>query len=69
MVDRTNWDQWEDQGSQDWRARANQIIDELLSNYELEPLEQSLHKEIQDLFRRTCSEPDVKLPSFTEQTV
>jgi len=69
MVDRTNWDQWEDQGSHDWRSRANQIIDELLSTYEVEPLEDKLHEEIQELFRTTCSDPDVVLPSFTEEKV
>jgi trimethylamine---corrinoid protein Co-methyltransferase len=69
MVDRTNWDQWEDQGSHDWRSRANGIIDELLSTYEVEPLDNKLHEEIQDLFRRTCSDNDVKLPAFTEQPV
>lgn len=66
MVDRTNWDQWKDQGSRDWRIRANEVIDELLASYEVEPLEPKLHKDIQDLFRRTCSDPDVKLPAFTE---
>ena len=25
MVDRTNWDQWQDQGSRDWRQRANEV--------------------------------------------
>jgi len=69
MIDRTNWDQWQEQGSQDWRARSNQIIDELLSTYEVEPLEDKLHQEIQDLFRKTCNEKDVVLPSFTEQKV
>ena len=69
MVDRTNWDQWEDQGSNDWRARSNQIINELLGSYEVEPLDEKLHTEIQDLFRRTCSDPNVILPSFTEQKV
>jgi trimethylamine--corrinoid protein Co-methyltransferase len=66
MVDRTNWDQWEDQGSRDWRRRANEMIDELLANYEVEPLDQTLHAEIQDLFRSTCKEKDIKLPAFTE---
>lgn len=69
MVDRTNWDQWEDQGSHDWRARSNQIIDELLASYEVEPLDQKIHTEIHELFRRTCKEPGVVLPSFTEQSV
>ena len=66
MVDRTNWDQWEDQGSRDWRKRANEIIDELLAGYEVEPLDEKIHKEIQDLFHRTCSDKDAKFPSFTE---
>jgi len=66
MVDRTNWDQWADQGSKDWRVRAGEIIDETLKNYEVEPLPEKLHTEIQDLFLRTCNEKDVTLPAFTE---
>ncbi len=66
MVDRTNWDQWEDQGSHDWRSRANQIIDELLASYEVEPLDQKFHQEIREMFRRTCSDQNVVLPEFTE---
>jgi trimethylamine--corrinoid protein Co-methyltransferase len=66
MVDRTNWDQWEAQGSRDWRMRANEVIDETLASYEVEPLDPKIHGEIQNLFRRTCSEPDVVLPAFTE---
>jgi trimethylamine---corrinoid protein Co-methyltransferase len=66
MVDRTNWDQWQDQGSRDWRARANEVIDELLASYEVEPLDSKIHEDIQDLFRRTCKEENVKLPAFTE---
>lgn len=66
MVDRTNWDQWEEQGSRDWRRRANEVIDEALNSYEVEPLDDRLHREIQDLFRTTCNEKDVKLPPFAE---
>ena len=67
MIDRTNWDQWADQGSRDWRARANDVIDETLAAYEVEPLEDKVHAEIQDLFRRTCREEgEVTLPAFTE---
>lgn len=69
MVDRTNWDQWEDQGSRDWRKRANEIIDENLASYEVEPLDAKMHKEIQDMFRRTCSDKDVVLPEFTNVDV
>jgi trimethylamine---corrinoid protein Co-methyltransferase len=64
MVDRTNWDQWEAQGSRDWRARALEVIDETLASYEEPPLDPKLHREIQDLFRRTCQEPDVQLPQW-----
>jgi trimethylamine--corrinoid protein Co-methyltransferase len=67
MVDRTNWDQWAEQGSRDWGARANEVIDETLAAYEVEPLDAKVHTEIQDLFRRTCREEgEVTLPAFTE---
>jgi trimethylamine--corrinoid protein Co-methyltransferase len=66
MVDRTNWDQWAEQGSRDWRVRANEIIDENLRTYELEPLPDELHAEIRGLFLRTGKEKDVTLPAFTE---
>jgi trimethylamine:corrinoid methyltransferase-like protein len=66
MVDRTNWDQWADQGSRDWRARANEVIDETLAAYEVEPLDEKVHAEIQDLFKRTCKDGAVDLPAFTE---
>jgi trimethylamine---corrinoid protein Co-methyltransferase len=65
MVDRTNWDQWEDQGSRDWRRRANEVIDETLAAYEVEPLPEKTHEAIRDLFRRTCKEEGVSLPSFS----
>jgi trimethylamine:corrinoid methyltransferase-like protein len=66
MVDRTNWDQWAEQGSRDWRARANEIIDENLATYEVEPLPEKLHGEIRDLLLRTGNDKDVTLPAFTE---
>jgi trimethylamine--corrinoid protein Co-methyltransferase len=66
MVDRTNWDQWREAGSRDWRQRANEVIDETLAAYEVEPLDEKLHVEIQDLFRRTCKEEGVILPAFAE---
>jgi trimethylamine---corrinoid protein Co-methyltransferase len=65
-LDRTNWDQWAEQGSRDWRARASEVIDETLANYEVEPLEQRVHDEIQHLIRSTSSDPGVVLPAFTE---
>jgi trimethylamine---corrinoid protein Co-methyltransferase len=67
-LDRTNWDQWAEQGSRDWRARANEVIDETLAAYEVEPLEQRIHGEIQQLIRSTCSDPAAVLPAFTEHT-
>jgi trimethylamine--corrinoid protein Co-methyltransferase len=66
MIDRTNWDQWAEQGSQDWRARANAVIDEKLAEYEVEPLERQLHDAIGELFRRSCREDGLTLPAFTE---
>jgi trimethylamine--corrinoid protein Co-methyltransferase len=65
-VDRTNWDQWAAQGSRDWRARANAVIDEKLAEYEVEPLERRLHDEIGALFRRTSREQGITLPALTE---
>ena len=66
-LDRTNWDQWGEQGSRDWRARANEVIDEQLSNYEVAPLDASLRTEIEGLISNTCREvPGVALPAFTE---
>jgi trimethylamine--corrinoid protein Co-methyltransferase len=66
MVDRTNWEQWTEQGSHDWRARANAVIDEVLAGYAVEPLERRLHDEIRALFRRTCGDQGVALPAFGE---
>jgi trimethylamine--corrinoid protein Co-methyltransferase len=66
MVDRTNWDQWEAQGSKTWRDRALERIDETLAAYEEEPLPERLHAEVRDLFRRTCSDEGVVLPAFEE---
>jgi trimethylamine--corrinoid protein Co-methyltransferase len=68
MIDRTNWDQWGEQGSRDWRARANSVIDETLAAYEVEPLEQRFHDEVRALFRRTCPEGGAVLPGLTETT-
>lgn len=63
MVDRTNWDQWASQGSRHWRQRALDVVDETLAAYEEEPLPQALHREIQDLLRRTCKEEVGALPA------
>lgn len=62
MVDRTNWDQWEVQGSRTWRDRALEQIDELLGRYEEAPLPDALHAEIRGLISRTGLEPGATLP-------
>jgi trimethylamine--corrinoid protein Co-methyltransferase len=65
MVDRTNWDQWQEQGSRDWRARANQVIDETLASYEVEPLPEAQHREIREMFVKTCREEEsFELPAL-----
>jgi trimethylamine:corrinoid methyltransferase-like protein len=64
MVDRTNWDQWEAQGSRHWRQRALEVVDETLAAYEEEPLPPSLHRTIQDLLVRTCKEDVAALPAL-----
>jgi trimethylamine--corrinoid protein Co-methyltransferase len=65
-LDRTNWDQWTEQGSRDWRARANEVIDDALANYEAAPLEPRVHAEIQGLIRRTCQDTGIVLPVVME---
>jgi trimethylamine---corrinoid protein Co-methyltransferase len=65
-LDRTNWDQWAEQGSRDWRARANEVSGETLAAYEVEPLERRVDEEIRHLISSTCSDPDAALPAFTE---
>jgi trimethylamine--corrinoid protein Co-methyltransferase len=64
MVDRTNWDQWETQGSKDWRIRANEVVDETLAAYDEEPLPAAIDAEVRALITRTCNEEGVVLPSF-----
>ncbi len=64
-LDRTNWDQWAEQGSRDWRARANEVIDETLAAYEVEPLERRVHDEIRQLISSTSSDPSAVLPAFS----
>lgn len=66
MVDRTNWDQWEAQGSRDWRARANEAIDETLAAYEVEPLDAATHADIRAMFRATGLDRDGVLPEIGE---
>ena len=65
-LDRTNWEQWAEQGARDWQARARSVIDELLGSYDVEPLEARIHGEIQELIRRSCLESGVALPALAE---
>jgi len=53
MIDRTNWDQWEERGSQSSRDRALECIEEKLDEYEVEPLGEDLHRAILELFHGT----------------
>lgn len=62
MVDRTNWDQWEEQGSMKFKERAAEVIDECLEDYDVEPLDPKLHEEIRHLLASTCDDKNVKLP-------
>jgi trimethylamine--corrinoid protein Co-methyltransferase len=67
MVDRTNWDQWQEQGARDWRARANQVIDETLAAYETEPLPPAQHAAIREMFVKTCRDQEpFTLPALAE---
>jgi trimethylamine--corrinoid protein Co-methyltransferase len=65
MVDRTNWDQWETGGSKRYGERAQEAIDQALEDYDVPPLDPSLHDEIRHLFASTCLDPDVILPETT----
>jgi trimethylamine---corrinoid protein Co-methyltransferase len=64
MVDRTNWDQWKGEGEKTFRDRALGVLDDCLENYEVEPVDEKLHHEIRDLFKRTANDKDVRLPAF-----
>ncbi len=63
MVDRTNWDQWEEQGSARSRDRALEMIEDKLDTYEVDPLPEDLHKQIQALFHDTF-DGDFTPPQF-----
>ncbi|GMR23626.1 MAG: glycine betaine--corrinoid protein methyltransferase [Acidobacteriota bacterium] len=64
MVDRTNWEQWEEQGSSKFKERAAEVIDECLEDYDVEPLDPKLHEEIRHLFVSTCEDENVRLPAL-----
>ena len=62
MVDRTNWEQWKMQGEHTLRDRARETIDELLEDYDVEPVAEDVHREIRELLSTTCKEKGVTLP-------
>ncbi len=64
MIDRTNWDQWQLQGSKDCRRRANELIEEALDDYDVAPLDPALDDEIRHLFKSTCGDSDLVLPEL-----
>jgi len=65
MVDRTNVDQYELNGSRDFRARASEVIEDKLDAYELEPLSDDLHAEIRSIITTTTDGVEAdQLPNF-----
>jgi trimethylamine--corrinoid protein Co-methyltransferase len=63
MVDRTNWDQWQEHGERKWRDRALEQVEAALESYDEAPLPRALHEEVRDLFKKTCKVPDLSLPA------
>ncbi len=61
MIDRTNWDQWEMQGSKDWKRRAGELIDERLEDYDGEPLDPAVDAAAREIFAAACAD-GVDLP-------
>ena len=64
MVDRTNWDQWENAGEPHFRDSAGEIIDEALDDYDTEPIDDKIHFEIHQLFRETAIDEGLVLPKL-----
>ncbi len=64
MVDRTNWDQWEQRGEKDGRAAACEIIEEKLDDYECAPLDADVHRSIRGFFEKSAGVDAPVLPTF-----
>lgn len=62
MVDRTNRDQWQEQGSMRFDERANKLIDEALYDYDTEPIPRDLHTEIRERLAHACGSAEAELP-------
>ena len=61
-VDRTNWQQWEEQGSRNCKDRSLELVEEALSRYESDPIDPAIDREARDLLSKTCKEPGAELP-------
>jgi trimethylamine--corrinoid protein Co-methyltransferase len=58
-ADANSFEQWQSEGSQDTRLRANRIWKDLLDNYEQPPLDPAKLEELQEFVaRRKASMPD-----------
>jgi trimethylamine--corrinoid protein Co-methyltransferase len=64
MFDRTNWDQWQQQGSRRSGEVATELIGQALDAEEVGRLEPALHREIRTLLQTTCGETDLTLPEL-----
>ncbi|MFT4539577.1 MAG: trimethylamine--corrinoid protein Co-methyltransferase [Planctomycetota bacterium] len=64
LIDRTNWDQWADRGEKEGTELANEVIEEVLEDYELPALDPLLHREAAKLFTRYSGEPTLDLPAY-----
>jgi len=64
MVDRTNWDQWEQQGSLDGRGRARVIIEEKLDAYDVAEVDADVRRELEGFLQTSSKEGSFELPDL-----
>lgn len=64
MVDRTNWDQWEQQGSRNSRERALEVIEEKLDDHELAPLPRDQQRAMAEFFKSETGHENASLPEL-----
>lgn len=65
MVDRTNQDQWEQQGSRDAKARAAAVIEERLREYDPPGLPEGAQEEMASFFASVTSHAGARLPELS----
>ena len=65
-VDRSNWNQWAEQGSRDWRARANAVIDQTLAGSVVPPLEAALDAELRRILSGSSERDLPELPGLAQ---